>query len=114
VKDRYAVVTAADGVPLSRHRTLVSAARWIVDRHQEAAVQVKAVDPDRPAKLRLLSARDHEALQRLLYPAFYDNTAAPDAKADAAGLRAARLNATNSGRIHVDALDAQARADRRT
>jgi hypothetical protein len=113
VKDRYAVVSAADGVPLSRHRTLVSVVRWIADRQQEAAVEVKAVDPDRPAKLRSLSARDHDALQRLLYPAHYDATADPDAKAAAAGLRAARLNAGNSSPLHLDVLDAQARASRK-
>jgi hypothetical protein len=87
VKDRYAVVTATDGVPLSRHRTLASAAEWISSREQEAAVEVKAVDLNRPPRLRPLSARDRGALQRLLYPALYDPAADPDAKADAAGLR---------------------------
>jgi hypothetical protein len=112
VEDRDAVVTAAEGFPLSRHRTLASAAEWITSREQEPAVNVKAVDPDRPAKLRSLSARDHAALQRVLYPALYDATAGPDAKADAAALRAARLNASNSSPLRLDALDARARASR--
>jgi hypothetical protein len=78
MRDRYVVLKAAPPrLPLSRHATLKSIASWVRDREQEAVVTVAAVDADRPARMRPLSEREREQLDRLLYPALHDPDSAP-------------------------------------